>query len=295
MFIPLYDSLGMSLATDGDYGKILGKFNSVRMAFSLIAAILAFIGFRSGFFSFTSPIILNFILAGVMFAAVFCLVFYLMKITPNPHPKKSHFVFRKKYAKFYLLAGLFGGRKQTIFVFGPWVLIELFDFGADYISLLIIFGSLISIPAITLLGRWVDKYGAPKMMILEVLLFFVIYFGYGFISAGIHGAWLSRVPLVIAAAILVHILDRVVFNFAMARSIYLRSIAISPDDITPTLATGMALDHIASIIGALICGWIWREFGPQYVFVFSGIIAVVHLFVAIYVKRDEDKTAAAQS
>ena len=285
MFIPLYDAIGMSLATKGDYGRILGRFNAVRTAFALLAGIIAFIGFRSGFFSFTTPIIRVFLIAGLLFASAFFLFIYLMKITPNPHPAKSHFVFRKKYGGYYLLAALFGGRKQIMFVFGPWVLIELFHFGADYMALLIAIASVVSIFVLPLIGRCVDKFGAPWVMVLEVILFFVIYLGYGFISAGTHDGWLAPTGLVITILIFIHTLDRVVMNFGMARSIYLRSIAISPDDVTPTLATGMALDHIFSILSALLCGWLWREFGPQYVFIFSGIFATVQLVVALRIKH----------
>ena len=295
MFIPLYDSIGMSLAPNKEsYGKMLGKFNSIRMIFTLLAAIVAFFGFRSGFFSFTAPIILNFIIAAVLFIAVFVLIVYLIKLTPDPKGGKAHFVFRKKYMKFYTLAALFGGRKQVIFVFGPWVLIELLYFDAAYMSLLIILGSVASVFAIPLIGRWIDKYGAPKVMILEVILFFVIYLGYGIASENMHSGRTEGLGIFILMifVICIHTLDRVVFNFNMARSIYLRKIAVCPEDVTPTLATGMALDHLFSILGALVCGWLWWEFGPHYVFIFSGVLAVIHLLVAIHVKKEEEKKLA---
>ena len=284
MFMPLYDTLGMSLAIKGDYGRILGRFNSVRTAFSLLAAGIAFVGFRTGFFSFTTPIIRIFLFAGILFAIIFCLFLYLMKLTPDTGPQKSHFVIKKKYRRFYVLAALFGGRKQIMFVFGPWVLIELFDFGPDYISLFLIISAVVSVVVLPIIGRWIDKYGAPWVMVLEVILFFVIYIGYGVISAGSSGGWMPRTALVVGILVFIYTLDRVVMNFAMARSIYLRSIVDTPDDVTPTLATGLALDHIFSIASAFICGWIWQEFGPQYVFIFSGVLALIQLIVAKGIK-----------
>ena len=284
MFIPLYDALGMSLATGGDYGRILGRFNAVRTAFSLLAGLIAFVGFRVGFFSFTTPVIRIFWFAGICFALVFVLFIYLMRLTPDPRPTGSHFVLRKKYTSFYILAALFGGRKQIMFVFGPWVLIELFHFGADYMALFIMIASIISIFALPMMGRWIDRYGAPRVMVIEVISFFVVYLGYGLISAGTHDGWLTRTGLIVGILIFIHTLDRVAMNFGMARSIYLRSVAVSTDDITPTLATGMALDHIFSIISALLCGWLWWRFGPQYVFMFSGVLAVIQLVVAMRIK-----------
>jgi len=290
MFIPLYDALGMSLAKNGDYGRILGRFNAVRTVCFMLAGMLVFVGFRSGFFSFTTPIIASFLIAGILFLGVCFLFLYLMKLTPDPHLSKSHFVFRKEYGKFYILAALFGGRKQIIFVFGPWVLIDLFGFGADYMALFIIIGSLASIIALPVIGRWIDKFGAPRVMLIEVLLFFVIYLGYGVISAGMSDGWLGGAGLVVVITVAIHTLDRVVSNFGMARSIYLRSIALLPEDVTPTLATGMALDHICSILGAILCGWIWRELGPQYVFVFSSVLAIVQLVVAKSIGQEKAKS-----
>lgn len=286
MFIPLYDSIGMSLAKEGEVGRALGRFNSTRTAFSLIAGIAVFAGFRSGFFSFTRTPIVNFLIAGVLFLAIAILLFYLLRLTgDNSH--KAKFVLRKEYTKFYILASLFGGRKQIIFVFGPWVLIELLDFSADNMALLIIAGSAISMVFIPFLGRLIDKFGAPKMMIVEVLTFLVLYLGYGLVSASVHGGWLFSATFGIAIAIGVNLLDRVVFNFGMARSVYIRSIAKEPDDVTPTLATGMALDHVFSILSSLACGWIWVRFGPQYVFVFSGVLAVFQLFVSLSVRKEQ--------
>ena len=287
MFFPLYDSLGMSLASKGNYGKALGKFNAIRMGSSMLAGVLVFFGFRQGIFSFTTRIIVNFLIAGILFAAAFVLTIYLMRLTPDSHPKKSHFVFRKAYIKFYMLAALFGGRKQIMLVFGPWILIELLDFGAEYIALLMITGFALSIFILPLIGRWIDKYGAAQIMIIEVALFFVIYLGYGVVSAGIYEGFMRGLPFVVAVTILINVLDRIIWNFGMARSIYMRSIAILPEDVTPTLATGMALDHMFSILSAILCGWIWWAIGPQYVFLFSSILAVVQLLVALRVKKDQ--------
>ena len=289
MFIPLYDSLGMSLAKKGDYGTVMGRFNSMRTAFAMIAGILVFVGFRSGFFSFTTPIILNFVIAGVLFSIVFVLLLYLMKITEDPKSDKPRFVLRKEYKKFYLLALLFGARKQIMYVYGPWVLIELLGFGADNMALLIISGAAIGIFFLPLVGKWIDKYGTGKIMMIEAAIFLVVYLGYGVISAGLHGGWLLGMASVVGIAVAVNIADRTTIQFGMVRTIYMRSIAVTPEDVTPTLATGMAMDHVLSIASAIVCGWLWWELGPQYVFVFAGVLAAANLVVAISIKRETDK------
>ena len=285
MFIPLYDSLGMSLAKKGDYGTVMGRFNGVRTAFAMIAGILVFAGFRSGVFSFTTPIIVNFVIAGVLLIVVFFLIYYLMQITDDVRSEKPRFVFRKEYKWFYLLALLFGARKQIMYVYGPWVLIELLGFGADNMAVLIITGAAIGIFFLPLVGKWIDKYGTGKIMMIEAAIFLVIYLGYGIISAGLHDGWLIGVAGIVGIAVAVNIADRTTIQFGMVRTIYMRSIALSQEDVTPTLATGMAMDHILSIASAVLCGWLWWNHGPQYVFVFAGVLAAANMLVAVRIKR----------
>jgi len=293
MFIPLYDSIGMSLAKKGDYGTVMGRFNGVRTAFAMIAGIMVFAGFRAGFFSFTTPIIWNFIIAGVLFTIVLVLMIYIRKLMTETKSDRPRFVLKKEYGKFYLLALLFGARKQIMYVYGPWVLIELLDFGADYMALLIIAGAGIGIFFIPAVGRWIDKYGTAQIMIIEAAIFLLIYLGYGVISAGLHGGWLMGMAVVVAVAVAINIADRMTIQFGMVRNIYMRSIALTPEDVTPTLATGMAMDHVLSILSAIVCGYLWWELGPQYVFVFAGVLAAVNMFVAMHIKKEEAAATAA--
>ena len=288
MFIPLYDSIGMSLAKKGDYGTMMGRFNGVRTAFAMLAGILIFVGFRSGFFSFQRPIIINFLIAGGLLTIVFVLMCYIFRLMEDTKTAKaqSRFVFKKKYGKFYLLALLFGARKQIMYVYGPWVLIELLNFGADFMALLIISGAAIGIFFLPLVGKWIDRYGPGRIMMIEAALFLGIYLGYGVISAGLHGGWLLGMASVVVIAVLINIADRTTIQFGMVRNVYMRSIADSAEDVTPTLATGMALDHVLSIGSAILCGWLWWEFGPQYVFIFAGVLAAANMFVAISIHKE---------
>ena len=286
MFIPLYDSLGMSLAKGGNYGTIMGRFNSIRTGFGMLAALLVFFGFRNGFFSFMRTPMLNFLIAAGLFAIVFCLFLYLMRITEDTKAAKSHFVFRKRYTKYYILAFLFGIRKQIMFVFAPWVLIELLGFGADYMALLIFVGAGIGVFFLPMVGKWIDKYGTAKIMIIEAAIFIAVYILYAIVSAGLHHGWFLGVTAIVGVAVAINIADRTTMYFGMVRNIYMRSIAVKPEDVTPTLATGMAVDHVLSIASAILCGWIWVEFGPHFVFVFAAVLAAANMFVALSIRKE---------
>jgi len=294
MFMPLYDSMGMSLAKEGGVGTMLGRLNGMRTAFSMVAAILVFVGFRVGFFSFATPVTLNFVIAGLLFCVIFILLIRIRPLMKPSAPPKSRFVLKKRYTKYYLLAMIFGARKQVMYVFGPWVLIELLGFGPDLIALLIIGGAGIGIFFIPAVGRWVDKYGPAKVMIAEACIFLVIYIGYGIISAGLHSGQFVGVGIVFAIAVMFNIADRTTMHFGMTRTIYMRSIAAAPEDVTPTLATGMALDHVLTIFAAMLCGFLWRQFGPQYVFVFAGMLSICCILIARSIKKEAVRASEAQ-
>ena len=278
MFLPLYDGIGMSLASVGNAGVVLGKFNSVRTAFSLLAGIIVFFGFNSGLFSFTTAIISPFVIAVVLLLIITVLLVYLLRLVDDVRGK-SKLVIKKAYFKFYAMAFLFGGRKQIMFVFGPWVLIELLSFGADYMALLMVAGGFIGIFMLPFVGRLIDRFGTGKVLMAEAIGFLIIYSGYGIISFGVVGRT-SAGFIIFATAIAVNILDRVVAHLGMVRSIYVRQIVHDESDITPTLAVGMALDHIVGISCALIGGWIWHNLGPWYVFMFSAVLAAGNFIVA---------------
>ena len=286
LFIPLYDGIGMSLAKKKEAGVVLAKFNSVRVAFSMIAGLLVFFGFQWGFFSFTTPIITPFVIAIVLLVVVTVLLMYLSRLVEDVRGK-SKLVFKKAYMKFYIMAFLFGGRKQIMFVFGPWVLIELLDFGADYMALLMVAGAVIGIFLLPRIGKLIDKFGTGKILMAEAIGFLLIYLGYGFISFGVVNHLFTGL-LVLIFAVMVNIIDRAVAHMGMVRSVYVRQIAQEETDITPTLAVGMSLDHIVGITSAIIGGLIWHNLGPWFVFIFSAVLAIGNLIVAKSITKNEN-------
>ena len=286
MFMPLADSIGMSLAKDGSVGSALGRLNGFRTAFTMAAGILVFIGFKQGFFSFKTPVKLVFLIAAVIFAVIFLLLLHMRRLTGEPSKQqKFKLIIRKEYGIFYLLAALFGARKQIMFVYGPWVLIELLEFGADTMALLSIAGAAVGIFFMPAVGRWIDKYGTANIMTVEAAAFILIYIVYGVLSAGLSDGWIAAAGISIAVAFAVNMADRMTIQFGMVRAVYMRSIAVSPEEVTPTLSAGMSLDHILSILSALFCGWLWKHIGPQYVFVFAALLSAGNMLVARMIRK----------
>jgi len=290
MFMPLGDSLGLKLAGKSSAGTIMGHFSGVRTAFSMIAGILVFTGFLSGFFSFETPRKLIFLIAAGLFTVIIALLIMLGRTDREiAKSRKIKLIIKKEYITYYLIAVLFGARKQIMFVYGPWVLIELLDFGADMMALLAIAGAGIGIFFIPAVGRWIDKFGTSRIMMIEAGAFFLVYSAYGFLSAGLYNGALAAVGFTVIIACGLKMLDFMTMQFGLVRSVYMRKIAVNDEDVTPTLSLGLSLDHVVSIISAVLCGWLWRELGPQSVFAFAAVLAVANMIVARYCKSKEDR------
>lgn len=282
LFFPLSDGIGMSLIKDEEVGKKMGRYKGVSTAFSMLASVAVFIGFRTGFFSLTAPVKIIFLIAAVIFVVVFILLIYMNSIVKVPikEERKLKFTFRKEYKYYYILAIMTGVQKQIMAVYGPWVLIDLLSKKADTIAILGIIGSFIGIFFIPALGRWLDRYGIRKMLYVDAISFIVVYIAYGFLASGFSTGILSKVGIPVILTFVLIILDRMSMQMSMIKTIYLRSIAVDQSEITSTLSFGMSMDHIVSIICAYIGGIIWTSFGPQYIFFFAAAASLVNLAVA---------------
>jgi hypothetical protein len=77
-----------------------------------------------------------------------------------------------------------------------------------------------------------------------------------------------------------YLLDQMLMSVGMARSTYIKKIALQAADIQPALAASVTIDHFFSITVALLGGLIWTEFGFQYVFLLGVLIAIVNFVAA---------------
>jgi predicted MFS family arabinose efflux permease len=119
---------------------------------------------------------------------------------------------------------------------------------------------------------------------VQALSFISVYLAYAVLSYGFHSGSFAKVGLPVAMAFLVLVLDRITQNFTMVNAVYMRAIADTPEDITPSLTAGFSLDHIVSITCAFIGGFVWSRYGPHYVFIFTAALSIINLVVSYKVK-----------
>jgi len=290
LFMPLQDSIGMNLVGKANLGKRMGQFKGITTAFQMAAAVIVFFGFRFGFFSFTGDVKWIFVISAVILAAVLALFLALDRRLHNAKVthERVRFVVRKEYRFYYALVIMFGVQKQIMMVYGPWVLIELLGKRADTLAILGIIGAGLGVFFIPALGRWLDRFGVKKMLYADALSFIGVYILYGLVSGGYASGSIPTVGWTVFLAYGVFIIDRMSTQMGIIRTVYLRKIAVSPADVTPTLSLGMSMDHTVSILCAVGGGIVWSRWGPQYIFYLAAALSLVNLYVAIRVRLPED-------
>ncbi|MEA1975271.1 MAG: MFS transporter [Bacillota bacterium] len=275
MSMPLRDSIGLDIVDNKNLGKVMGEYKGVFTGFSMISSLIVFIGFRYEIFSFTTKIKWIFILSGLILLIVFVLYIVLEKTMSHKikSNKKIKFVFRKEYKYFYVLTTMFGVQKQIMIVYGPWVLIEILNKRADTLAILGILGSLVGIFFIPALGRWIGEFGIKKILYFDALSFILVYLIYGILVTGFVTNMIPLAGIPVLIAYLLFIFDKMSNQMGMVRTLYLKSILVENEDMTPTLSLGLSLDHVVSIICAYLGGLVWIKFGPQYIFFGSNYVA----------------------
>jgi len=137
------------------------------------------------------------------------------------------------------------------------------------------------------LGRAIDRFGERKILMTEALIFVVVCLGYG-LSGSLFSE--NTAFLIVCGC---YLIDQVLMSVGMARSTYIKKIALQPSDIQPALSASLTIDHFFSIIIALLGGVAWSIFGYQAVFLAGTVIAGLNFFAASHI-RIPDKTISPQ-
>ena len=277
--MPITPVIGMNLSKKENYGARLGRYSAYSLSATIIGYAIVWFGFK--FFGFTYQT--AFVIAAIfyIFAA-----FSIRLINPRKSAvKKVRFVFRKKYVLYYILSIVNGARKQIFITFAPWVLIQMYHVDPPVFAILGVVISLVSILTRTIVGRMIDIKGERFILSLEALILIVVCMGYSFAA--------DLVPAGVAVVIIAvcYIIDNSMSAVEMARSTYIKKIAVHPDDVTPTLAAGTSFDHVVAMSIPFFGGLLWASLGYKFVFLAAAVIAVINLILSRQIKIENCETA----
>ena len=281
LFMPLNDTISMDLAERDKVGETLGKFKGVNTLFSMLAAALVFLGFRTGLFSFGEKIILPFALGAGLTVGAVVLLACMARLMPQSGAVKNHrLLFRKRYMPYYMVTLAYGCQKRIKIVFAPWVIINLLGQGADTVALLTIVTHLAGTWFAPFLGRMLDKLGVKKMLWAEAAYIAASFSAMGLLAGMLAGGTFDpgswQTWLVFGAYVLCVLFEQ----FNMVHSYMMRSIALDPSEVTRTLSVGLSVDHVMAIIASPIMGLIWNAWGVQYVFYLAAVSALLQVAAA---------------
>lgn len=270
-------SLGITSAI-GQGGNIIGY-----LVVSVIFVIFARLGFSR---QDTTAFKTVFAIATALLVAS-TLVVLAMKESGQT-VKRSRLYFRKKFFKFYMLEVFYGARKQIFLTFAPYVLILVYGANTTTISLLLaicaVFGMFLS-PAI---GRIVDHLGYKIVMVTDTLILVVVCFLYGFA----HRLFPMHIAFYVVAVNFV--LDSIISLASMASNVYVMDLSENREELTATLTTGISVNHLISVIIALLGGLIWKTVGIEVLFTMSAILGVINSIFAATITKPEVSLAKNQ-
>ena len=278
--MPVKHTISLHLARSGKSGASLGLTQAINhggniVGFMLVTGLFVIypkLGFQSDIHGFK----IVFFLASVLLTGA-TLVALAMR-DQGEQVRRNRLYFNRKFGKFYGLEIFYGARKQVFITFAPYVLILHYGAKTSVISLLLaicaVFGMLLS----PVIGRLIDRFGYKLIMVTDTLLLMVVCFFYGFS----HRLFPMHIAFIVVCVNFV--LDSVISMGSMAASVYVQDLAENQHEVAATLTTGISVNHLISVIIALMGGYIWQRTGIEVLFTLSGLLGLANTLFAVSIK-----------
>lgn len=282
LFVPLRDAMAMDLAGESRRGAVLGSVGASRSLGLILGTVsvwlvmdLARLGYSEVFWSSAA------LLAG---GALLCRGLVRLEHSDPGRVRPRKFVVRREYRLYYILAVLFGARKQIFLTFAPWLLVSAYGQRAPELALAMGVSAGAGLFSKPLFGNLIDKFGERTVLTWESLLVFLMCVSYA--------AAPSVLEPVAAVFTLygLYVLDELLFSLAMARTTYLSRILLAREDMVPTLGLGGTIDHAVSMTVPAGAGILWVTVGTWSVFVLASVVALVNLFFVRRMPRHMERS-----
>jgi MFS family permease len=281
IIMPVRSTMSLDLAKRDQGGASLG----ITSAISNIGNIAGYVIVTALFFIFSRLGIDR--TALIRFKSVFFLAALLMAGAAimalslkesNLLVKRRRFYFARKFHKFYMLEVFYGARKQIFITFAPYVLILHYGADTSIIAMLLgicaVFGSVLS----PFVGKLIDKLGYKIIMVADTLILVVVCLLYGFA----HRLFPFHIAFIVVCVN--YVLDSIISLASMASNVYVQDIAANQEEITATLSTGVSVNHVISIVIALMGGWLWKVAGIEALFSMSAVLGIINSIYAATIK-----------
>jgi MFS family permease len=269
---PIGASIVMALTDAHKRGRMLGVMDGITTLGAVGGTCLVMLFFKggNGGGKEAAPEIYGNWFLGTGALAVGAALFYGLLHIRDLHQGRTRFVFHKRYNLYYVLELLFGARKQIFITFGPWVLVEVYQAAPPDIARLFFIASLLGLAFKPAAGWAIDHFGERKVLVADGLFLAVICVGYGY---AFYFTGDKALAMLITSVCFVG--DNLLFSLGSGRAVYVSRLADSPGEVTSTLAMGISINHIASMIIPAFAGAVWMIWGYERVFAAAAVLAIV--------------------
>jgi Na+/melibiose symporter-like transporter len=282
IIMPVRSSLSLHLAQKDKGGASLG----ITSALGHGGSILGFVIVATAFVVFNRLGLAKFSQFRIVFAASIFLMLaaFLASFAMRDSGikvERQRFYLAKKFTKFYILEIFYGARKQVFITFAPYVLI--LNYGADtaVISTLLAISAVCGMVVSPLIGKLIDRVGYRAVMIGDTIILIVVCLLYGFS----HRLFPMHIAFYVVCVN--YVLDAIISVANIASNVYVQDIAENHEEITATLSTGISVNHVISILIALLGGLLWKLFGIELLFTISAILALLNSLYAATIKTEK--------
>jgi MFS family permease len=180
------------------------------------------------------------------------------------------FVFKRRYGLYYLLNFLDGCRAEISMSFALLTLVSLYKVPVQSITLLQMISAVLAWFAAPRIGALVDRIGEKPVLTVAYGANTLVFLSFAFVP---NPAFLG----------LMYIVYMVAGTAMMARNTYLKKIA-EPADLSPSMAMGVTMMHVAAVAIPFIASLMWQAFGYQIVFLFGAVFIVASIFATQWMR-----------
>ena len=290
MIMPSRSSVAMHTAEKGKEGLSLGIVTSVGNigtvgGYAITAALFMLFPFIK--IKPANQFRVIFLLSALALVVALIIMTFSSKKNKNQsmeHIDKPKLYFRKKFNTYYILELFYGARKQVFLTFGPYVLILIYGADTKTIATLYAVSAISGILFMPLIGKCIDTLGYKFVMVADTIVLIFVCIVYGFAHK------LFPVNIAIWVVMINFVLDIIISQASIAASVYVKELSLNKEEVSSTLTTGISINHVMSIIIALLGGAIWRVFGVELLFIFAAICALGNSLFALTIKTNTQST-----
>jgi len=263
LWITLNGSFGLAVAKDTNTGSVLGDLQAV----GFLAGLLGMFGVFVGFGAVGYP--LAFAISGVaMLVGAVAIARFPGELV---HRSPQRTVVRRHYTLYYVLNFFEGCRFELFQAFGIYLLVHQYQLSVQTIAILFVLvavgGAVLSPPV----GRLIDRFGERATMSVGYMAMLVTFLGF----ALWHDALVATI---------LYVIYNIVLLSEIGVTTYLKKVA-SPEDVRPSLATGVTMMHIPALIVPILGGALWNRFGFEVPFLLGATFIGGSMLATQYIPR----------